>query len=238
MVSTTSAGSRTADRPIQNTPAPNSLTSSPAASSASRVFPVPPGPASVTSRAASSRIRATTSRHLLLAPHERRQRHGKVRVRDRPQRRKAIRSELVQRDRLGEVLQPVPAQVEHVLCDQLAGRSRKQHLAAVRRRHDPGRLVHVRSDVLGRIEQRLARVNAEPRSAPAPRQATLSPAPPPSPLPTPMRTRRTVRHPRRRPRNPNALRTPPARSGGARPAPPCRPRHRGGRAAPSNPRHP
>jgi hypothetical protein len=62
IVSTTSAGSRTGDSPIQNTPAPNSLTSSPAASSANRVFPVPPGPASVTSGAASSRIRATTSR--------------------------------------------------------------------------------------------------------------------------------------------------------------------------------
>ena len=101
-------------------------------------------------------------RHLLLAPHKRGERDGEVRVRDRPQRRKAIGSKLVQRDRLGEVLQPVPAQVEHILGDQLAGRSREQHLAAVGGAHDPGRLVHVRADVLGRIEQRLARVHADP----------------------------------------------------------------------------
>ena len=101
-------------------------------------------------------------RHFLLAPHERGERHGEVRVRDRPQRRKAIRSELVQRDRLGEVLQPVPAQVEHIVCDQLVGSSREQHLAAVGCAHDPSRLVHVRPDVLGRIEHRLARMHTDP----------------------------------------------------------------------------
>ena len=101
-------------------------------------------------------------RHLLLATHERGERHREVRVRDRPQRRKASGSELEQRHRFGEVLQPVPAQVEHTVGDQLAGRSREQHLAAMRRAHDPRRLVHVRADVLGRIEQRLARVHANP----------------------------------------------------------------------------
>jgi hypothetical protein len=55
----------------------------------------------------------------------------------------------------------VTAQVEHVLGDELAGRSREQHLAAVGRAHDPGRLVHVRADVLRRIEQRLARMHAD-----------------------------------------------------------------------------
>jgi hypothetical protein len=101
-------------------------------------------------------------RHLLLAPDERGKRHGQVRVRDRPQWRKAIGSELVQRDLRGEVLQPVPAQVEHVLGDQLASRAREQHLAAVGRAHDPSRLVHVRADVLWRIEQRLAGVHTDP----------------------------------------------------------------------------
>jgi hypothetical protein len=73
-----------------------------------------------------------------------------------------IGSKLKQRDRLGEILQPVLAQVEQAIGDQLAGRSREQHLAAVGRRHDPGCLVHIRSDVLGRIEQRLARVHTDP----------------------------------------------------------------------------
>ena len=162
IVSTTSTGSRTSASPTQNTPAPNSLTSSPAASSASRVFPVPPGPASVTSRAASSRTSETTALTSRSRPTNEESGTGQVRVRDRPQRRKALGPELVQQDLLGEVLQPMPAQVEHVLGDQLAGRSREQHLAAVGGAHDPGRLVHVRADVLGRIKQRLARVHTNP----------------------------------------------------------------------------
>ena len=101
-------------------------------------------------------------RHFVLAPHERGERHGEVRIRDRPQRRKTIGTELEQRDRFGEVLQPMLPEVEHVLGDELAGRARQQHLAAVGCAHDPGRLVHVRADVLRRIEQRLARVHADP----------------------------------------------------------------------------
>ena len=54
------------------------------------------------------------------------------------------------------------AQVEQVGCNQLMGRSRQQDLPAVCGAHDPGRLVHVGADVLGRIEQRFARVHAYP----------------------------------------------------------------------------
>ena len=177
-------------------------------------------------------------RHFLLAPHERGERHGEVRVRDRPQRRKAIRSELVQRDRLGEVLQPVPAQVEHIVCDQLVGSSREQHLAAVGCAHDPAPpCAHPARRTWA--DRAAARPYAHrPGSAPARRQATPSPAPPPLPLPTPTRTRRTGRRPRHRPRSPSAHRTPPAKRGGGRPAPPYKPRRRARPAAPSNPRCP
>ncbi len=56
----------------------------------------------------------------------------------------------------------MPAQVEHILSDQLAGRGRQQHLAAVGCAHDPGSLVHVDAHVLGLIEHRLARVHTDP----------------------------------------------------------------------------
>ena len=58
IVSVTSAGSRTADRPTQKTPPLKAGTSDRATSIASLVFPDPPGPISVTSRAPPRRARA------------------------------------------------------------------------------------------------------------------------------------------------------------------------------------
>ena len=85
-------------------------TSSAAASIASRVFPEPPGPVSVTSRAP-LRTSATTSATSRSRPTNDARRPWQVRVRDRLQRRKRSAAELEDRHRLGEVLQPMLAQV-------------------------------------------------------------------------------------------------------------------------------
>ena len=95
---------------------------------------------------------------LPLTADERTHRPRQVGVRDRLQRREALVSELEDRHRLAEILQPMLAEVcDGDPADELLGRMREQHLAAVRRAHDPRRQVDVVADVLRRIEQRLAR---------------------------------------------------------------------------------
>ena len=74
----------------------------------------------------------------------------------------ALDAELEQRDRLGEVLQPVLAEIASARAvDELARRPREQHLPAVAGRHDPRRHVHVLADVPSAVELRLAGVHAD-----------------------------------------------------------------------------
>ena len=138
IVSVTSAGSRTAASPTQKTPAMNVGTRSAAASRASRVLPEPPGPQSVTMRVPLlSMFDDLVS--LYLPPHEGGGSPRQVGVRDRLQRRKALLPELEERDRLGEVLQPVLAELGQVTVDELPRRRGEHDLAAVAARGDPRR---------------------------------------------------------------------------------------------------
>ena len=126
----TSAGSRSAARPTQKTPALNSGTSSAAASIASRVLPEPPGPVSV-SRRAPSRA-ASELLDLSLPAHERARRARQVRVRDRLQRREALRSR-AGRSRPASAKsfsRCSPRSLDFAL-DELARLLRQRHLAAV-----------------------------------------------------------------------------------------------------------
>ncbi len=70
IASVTSAGSRSAARPTQKTPALYSGTRVDAASMARRVFPVPPGPVRVTSRAPPSIRESTASTSASLPTNE------------------------------------------------------------------------------------------------------------------------------------------------------------------------
>ena len=134
----TSAGSRSAARPTQKTPALYSGTRVDAASIARRVFPEPPGPVSVTRRAPFS-IRDRQLGELGLPPDERARGPRQVRVRDRLERREGAVSELEDRDRLRNVLQPVLAEIGQLDVDELRGRGREDHLAAVARGAPRGR---------------------------------------------------------------------------------------------------
>ena len=91
-------------------------------------------------------------------------RSRQVRVRDRLQRREGLTAQLEERDRLVEVLEAVLTEIadKHPVVEQRPRRLAQQHLAPVSRRHDPRRPVHVEADVLGRVENRLARVHADP----------------------------------------------------------------------------
>ena len=97
---------------------------------------------------------------LPLAADERARRPREVRVRDRLERRKALVAELEDRNRVGQVLEPVLAEVGERPLDERCGRAREDRLAAVRRGRDAGGRVHVLAHVaLGRHE-RMARVEA------------------------------------------------------------------------------
>ena len=83
----------------------------------------------------------------LVSAHERADRAGQVRVRDRLQGRETLRSKLEDRDGLGEVLEAVLAQIHHLDRGQLTRLLGEQHLAAVSGRRDPRPLVHVLAHV-------------------------------------------------------------------------------------------
>ena len=101
---------------------------------------------------------------LALAADELRRRDRQVRLVQRLERRKRVRAELVQPLRLGQVFQSVLTEVahEHPLVEQRPRRLAQQHLAAVSSGHHPRRAVHVEPDVLGRVEDRLSRVDPHP----------------------------------------------------------------------------
>ena len=105
--------------------------------------------------------------HLVQLPRaaeELRRRHGEVRLVQRPRPRELARPELEEPLRRGEILEAVLAEVADLeaLVEQVAGRAGEQRLPAVRRRHDPRRPVDVEPDVLRRVEDRLAGVDAHP----------------------------------------------------------------------------
>ncbi len=82
---------------------------------------------------------------------------------ERPRPRELVRPELEEPLRRREILEAVLAEVADLeaLVEQVAGRAAEQRLPAVRRRHDPRRPVDVEPDVLRRVEDRLARVDAD-----------------------------------------------------------------------------
>ena len=161
--------------PTQKTPFLNSPTSSAAASIESRVFPEPPGPVSVTSRA--SRSERDDLGDLSLAADEARRGAGEVRVRDRLQRREGLLAELVDPDRLVEVLDAVLAEVaDGVAVEQVAGRLREHDLAAVAGRRDPRAEVDVVADVASSVRGRRRRCAGPSARAPARRRAPSWPA--------------------------------------------------------------
>ena len=98
-------------RSTQKTPALNSGTSSAAASSASRVFPVPPGPVRATRGARRHGARGEFG-DVCLAADESARRSREIRVRDRLERWKLPLPELEERDGLVEILQAMLAEVE------------------------------------------------------------------------------------------------------------------------------
>jgi hypothetical protein len=86
-------------------------------------------------------------RELLLPAEEGGDRPGEVRVRDRLERREDLGAELVDRDRLGEVLEAVLPELGERKLDELGRRVREDNLASVARGAHAGREVDVRPDV-------------------------------------------------------------------------------------------
>ena len=84
-----------------------------------------------------------------LTAEKRGRRGGKVRVRDRPERRKLPVAELEQAHRLVEVLQPMRSQrgERESVAEQARRRLGHHNLAAVTRRHHPGTAMHIDTDV-------------------------------------------------------------------------------------------
>jgi hypothetical protein len=160
-VSATRAESRSAASPTQKTPFRNCGTSSAAASSASRVLPEPPR-AGEGQQARALPQQLDDLGQLPLPADERGGRPGQVRVRDRPQGRESLAPELEEPERLGEVLQPVLAEVGQLALDKRARRLREEHLAAVPGGGDPRRQVDVRADVALPAAVRAPRVQAHP----------------------------------------------------------------------------
>ena len=106
---------------------------------------------------------------LSLATDERARGPGKVRVRDRLERREALVAELVDRDRALDVLQAVFPEVgDREPLDELASRLREQDLTTVARGCDTRREVHVVSHVALVGDERGARVQADAQADLAP----------------------------------------------------------------------
>ena len=238
IVSVTSAGSRSVASPTQKTPALYSGTSSAAASIASRVLPVPPGPVSVTRRAPSSKQRQHLQQ-LAVAADERAGRARQVRVGDRLQRREGAVAELEDRDRLGDVLEPVLAEIGELDARRARASQRERiDLAAVARSGDAGGEVDVVADVALVGEQRRARVQADPHLDRPRRQRLGHRLAQPRALPAPWGRRRRTRRPACPPRRRRRRRRPRGSRGGARRAPRRTPRRRARAAASSSPRRP
>ena len=112
-------------------------------------------------RRAPCSMRASDLLELGLAAEEGARRTGQVRVRDRLQRREGALPELVEGDGLGDVLEPVLAELGELELDELGSRMREHDLAAVGRAHHSRGEVDVHAHVLGRVEGGLAGVDAD-----------------------------------------------------------------------------
>ena len=175
---------------------------------ASRVLPVPPGPDRVRMRAPCLSSETTSCVSLSL-PTKEDAGPRQVGVGDRLQGREAPLAQLVEGERLCEVLQAVGAELGQLSGDEDASRLRHEHLAAVARAHDPGRRVHVHAHVLGRVEPWLARMHPyadrdRPGLQPAHRLRDGCDG-----LPGQRRRRRRRHRPRSPPRSPSGGRRPP-----------------------------
>jgi hypothetical protein len=83
-------------------------------------------------------------------------------VRDRPERREPLRAQLKDRDRSVDVLQAVfPGVAHRTTPDKLASRLREQDLASVPTGREPGREVHIVSDVALVRDKRPARMHPD-----------------------------------------------------------------------------
>ena len=101
---------------------------------------------------------------LAFASHEARGRPRQVRVRDRSQGREALRAELEDPDGLGEVLQPVLAEVKEqtvTWIELVSRRLREEHLVAVPARRDASPKVNVLADIALAGEVRHPRVDPD-----------------------------------------------------------------------------
>ena len=203
IVSTTSAGSRSAASPTQKTPALNSRTSSAAASIASRVLPEPPGPGQ------RDETRAVAKRGD--APRRR--------SRSRPTNDDAGRGRFVFEIVFSGGNAPSPSwnsetgsskSFNAVLAESRQRRPRpaprvalRDHdLPAVPGAHHPRRQMNVHADVLRRIDTRLPRVHAHPDpDRPARQGLLIASRDRCHRLPRRRRRRRRRRHPRSRPRS-------------------------------------
>ena len=101
-------------------------------------------------------------RHLALAADERAGWAREVRVRERVQRREALVAELVDRDRLRDVLEAVLAELDEIVARELASCAREDDLPSVCRGGDASSQVDVVPDVAFGGEQRRAGVQADP----------------------------------------------------------------------------
>ena len=105
---------------------------------------------------------------------ERARRPRQVRVGNRLERRKPLLAELEDRDRLGNVLEPMLAQIEQPVGSNEGRRHRRQdHLPPMRRSCDPCRAVHLKPHIARLTESHLARVHTHPDSQPERRQRHL-----------------------------------------------------------------
>ena len=144
-------------------PSGNDAETSFAAWIASLVFPIPPGPAIVSSRVAGSPRRSVTSASSGLRPMKGVVGVGKVRGRDRLELRERPIAELVEPLRHRDILEMVFAEVdERSIVDRRCGRRRHQHLPSVTHGGDPGRPVHVDTDVALVRRERGPRVDPDP----------------------------------------------------------------------------
>src|SRR6187551_3441688 len=84
---------------------------------------------------------------LSLTTEEGARRAREVRVRNGLERREAFLPELEERDRLGDVLEPMFPEIGQLCLDELGGRRRDDDLATMTRRRNPGGEVDVVSDV-------------------------------------------------------------------------------------------
>ena len=209
----TSAGSASGASGTHHTPSGYSSVASPAAWSASRVFPDPAGARQREEPRVVAREQLSHVRELVLATEERRRGDGEVRPVERLQGRELVAAELENPLWRAQVLEPVLAEVaQFVPVDERRRRSRDEHLPAVPGGSDARRAVDVSADVALLREQRRAGVEAHPhRIEPAPvrrlarRQARRAQS----------RTRRRTRRPACPPRRRRIARTPRAKRGGA-----------------------